>query len=262
MAEAGEPTLAGVRALLLDLDGTVFQGRSLIPGAAGALEEVARRGIERRFLTNITSRPRSVLAAMLREMGLGVEPDEICTAPLAARDYLNARGRTRCQLLVAPAVREDFAGIAEDEASPQAVVLGDLGEHFTYDRLNRAFRALLEGAELVTLGRNRYFRAESGLVLDVGAFAAALEYAAGRTATVVGKPSPEFFRSALDSLGVAPAEAAVVGDDVEADVGAGQALGLRGVLVRTGKFRETDLSHPTVRPDAVIDSLAEITRLL
>ena len=254
--------LAGIRALLLDLDGTVFEAGSLVPGVPAALDEVGRLGIARRFVTNITTRPRSALAEELHRMGLSVVPREIWTAPMAARELLLTRGWTRCRLLVADAVREDLADIDEEELSPRAVVLGDLGDDFTYERLNGAFRALLAGADLVALGRNRYFRSGDGLVLDVGAFAAALEYASGRRAIVVGKPSREFFLSALDSAGVAPGEAAMVGDDLEFDVGAAQAAGLRGVLVRTGKFRPEDLRHPTLRPDAVIDSLAGISRLL
>jgi HAD superfamily hydrolase (TIGR01458 family) len=264
MPERERAPLAGVRAFLLDLDGTVFQAGHLIPGVARALEDVARRGIARRFVTNITSRPRSAIARDLEAMGLTVAAEEISTAPRAARAYLLERGWTRSLLLVPAAVREeDLADISDDGVSPpRAVVLGDLGEEFTYDRLNRAFRTLLDGAELVTLGRNRYFLSNGELVLDVGAFAAALEYASRRGATVIGKPSPEFFRAALGSLGVGPEEVAIVGDDVEADVGGGQAIGLRGVLVKTGKFRADDLAHSTVRPDAVIESLAEISRLL
>lgn len=165
-------------------------------------------------------------------------------------------------MLVRSAILEDLAGIRGDDASPQAVVVGDMGEDFTYARLNRAFRLLLQGAELITLARNRYYRAAGGLVLDQGPFVVALENASGLEATLVGKPSIEFFRWALKFLGVPPSEAAVVGDDLEADVAGGQAAGMSGVLVRTGKFREDELSRSSVHPDAVLDSLADLPRLL
>ena len=253
---------AGVRALLLDLEGTLYQAREPIAGAAKTLEAFVTRGIPHCFVTNTTSRPRSALVRELSAMGFQVPPDRIFTAPRAAREYLLARGFDRCHLLVKPAVLEDFAGIREDDASPRAVVVGDLGEGFTYERLNRAFRLLLQGAELVTLARNRYYRAAEGLVLDQGPFVAALENASGRQATLVGKPAIPFFQSALRLLAVSPSQAAVVGDDLEADVGGGQAAGMRGVLVRTGKFREDDLSGSSIRPDAVLDSLADLPRLL
>ena len=132
----------------------------------------------------------------------------------------------------------------------------------TYARLNPAFRLLLEGAELVTLARNRYWKDHGGLMLDVGAFAAALEYGSGKTATLVGKPAPSFFAAALDSLGVAPSEAAVVGDDLESDVRGGQAAGMKGILVRTGKFLPEELAASSIRPDALVDSVADLPGLL
>lgn len=254
--------LSGIRALLVDLEGTVYQGKRLIPGAVEALAGAQARGVPHLFVTNTTSRPRSAVVRELASMGLEVEPDRIFTAPRAAHAHLLRRGFERCDLLVNSALFEDFPGIAHDEAAPQAVVLGDMGEAFTYGRLNRAFRSLLDGAEFVTLARNRYWRAEDGFMLDLGAFAAALEYAAGREATLVGKPAPEFFASALEALGAAPSETLVIGDDLESDVGGGQAAGMRGVLVRTGKYRPGDEVRSGVRPDAALDSLAQLATLL
>lgn len=253
--------LSCVRALLVDLEGTVYQGRRLIAGAAEALADAAARGVPYLFVTNTTSRPRSAVVRELADMGLAVEPERVFTAPRAARALLAERGISRADLLVAPRLLEDFPGIAQDDAAPQAVVLGDMGDGFTYARLNRAFRHLLGGAELVALARNRYWRAEDGFMLDLGAFAAALEYASGREALVAGKPSPAFFHAALEALGVAPQEAAMIGDDLESDVGGAQAAGLRGVLVRTGKHRPEDSGRSAVRPDAALDSLAELSRL-
>jgi HAD superfamily hydrolase (TIGR01458 family) len=252
----------GLRALLLDLEGTVFQSGALIEGAAAALAEAVRRGVACRFVTNATSRPRSVLHRELAGMGLEVDAEDLFTAPLSARAILLARGWTRCHFLLRPELLEDFDGIAPADSGAQAVVLGDLGSGMTYERLNLAFRLLLAGAELVTLARNRYWQAEDGLRLDAGPFCAALEHATGKTAILAGKPSREFFQAALASTGVSAAETAVVGDDLESDVGGGQAAGLRGVLVRTGKFRQGDLERASVRPDAVLASLAELPSLL
>jgi len=254
--------LSGVRALLVDLEGTVYQNRQLIPGAVEALAAADARGIPHCFVTNTTSRPRSAVVRELAAMGLSVEAEKIFTAPRAAAEHLRRRGLPRCDLLVPPAVLEDFPGVIPEEDAPDAVVVGDMGEGLSISRLNRAFRHLLAGAELVTLARNRYWRSPDGLVLDVGAFTAALEYASGRTATLVGKPAPEFFEAPLAFLGVRASETAVVGDDLESDVGGGQAVGMKGVLVRTGKFRPEDLERSAIRPDAALDSLARLPALL
>ena len=254
--------LSRVRALLVDLEGTVYQDKRLIPGAVEALAAAEARGIAHCFVTNTTSRPRSTVVRELAAMGFAVDPERVFTAPRAAHALLTRRGLSRCDFLVAPALLEDFPGIAQDAESPQAVVVGDMGDGLTYARLNRALRHLLSGAEFVTLARNRYWRAADGFMLDLGAVAAALEYASGRAAILAGKPDPAFFTAALESLGVAPEEAAVVGDDLESDVGGGQAAGMTGILVRTGKFRPEDAARSAIRPDATLDSLAHLSTLL
>jgi HAD superfamily hydrolase (TIGR01458 family) len=252
------PALSGVRALLVDLEGTVYQHGRLIPGAVEALAAAAQRGIPHRFVTNTTSRPRSVVVRDIAAMGLTVDPDVLFTAPRAARAYLLGKGLCRVHMLARPTLLEDLDGIEPVDADADAVLLGDLGDGMTFARLNAAFRLLLDGAELVTLARNRYWKDREGLKLDIGAFAAALEHGSGKTATLVGKPAPAFFEAALASLGVAAAEAAVVGDDLESDVHGGQAAGMKGILVRTGKFREGDLERAAVQPDATLDSLADL----
>ena len=135
-----------------------------------------------------------------------------------------------------------------------------LGEAWTFARLNQAFRQVLAGGRLVALQRNRYWKTVDGLALDAGAFVAALEYAAGVSATVVGKPSQAFFTSAIRTLGnVAPEDVVVVGDDATTDVAGAKACGCTGVLVRTGKYRPEDERS---NPDAVIDSLEGLPVLL
>ena len=254
--------LEGIRAWLFDLDGTVFQDGALIRGAARTIEELKRRRIPHAFVTNTSSRPRSRLVAELAEMGLAMDPERVFTPPVAARDFLLRSGVSRCALLVPPPVREDLAGIEADDSSPEAVLLGYLGGEFTFDRLNRAFRHLLDGAGLVVLGGNRYFRGSGGLTLDVGSFAALLETASGVHGTRIGKPSIEFFRWATGALGTEASETAVMGDDLEADVLGARAAGMRGVLVRTGKFRPADLEGSRGAPDLVLDSIAELAPLL
>jgi phospholysine phosphohistidine inorganic pyrophosphate phosphatase len=251
-----------VRAVLLDLEGTVSEAGRAVDGAAAALAALDRRGIPFAFVTNTTSRPRRRLADELSAMGLPGDPERIFTAPAAGRAFLLERGWRLAHLLVRDSVREDFAGIESEDVAPQAVVLGDLGEETTFERLNRAFRLLLGGAAFVTLARNRYYRGPDGLLLDQGAFVAALEYATGLEAILVGKPAPEFFARALESLGVPPREALMVGDDIESDVAGAQGAGIRGALVRTGKFRAAELERARVAPDFVLDSVAGLPGLL
>lgn len=252
----------GLRAVLLDLDGVLYVGDDPLPGAREAVERLRERFAAVRFVTNTTTRPRSAILGALRRLGFAAAEDELFTpAALAVRHCVRA-GHRRVALVVDDALREDFAGLERAERDVDAVIVGDLGSAFAFEPLNRAFRMVMGGAELIALQKNRYWLTPEGLSLDAGAFVAALEYATGREALVVGKPSPDFFRAVLDTAGVQPTQALMVGDDVESDVGGAQRAGLRGVLVRTGKFREDRLSASGIVPDAIVDSIADLPGLL
>jgi phospholysine phosphohistidine inorganic pyrophosphate phosphatase len=252
-----------MNAILFDLDGVVYLGDSPIPGARDALEWVKGQGIPHRFVTNTTSRPRAAVGEKLRGMGIEVEDALILTPPVAACEWLRRQGAQRLALFTAPTIRGEFAGFealpetAEDGAD--AVILGDMGEAWDFQRLNRAFRLLMAEPRphLVALGTTRYWRAEDGLRLDTGPFVAALREASGATPVVLGKPSAAFFDAALDMLDSLAAETWMIGDDIRGDVHGAQEAGLKGVLVRTGKFRPDDLRLGAL-PDGVIPSIADL----
>lgn len=226
-----------LRTVLLDLGGVFYQGDHLIPGALGALARLRASGLALRFVTNTTRQSRTELLRELAGRGIAIAEHELFTPAVAAHDLLRARA-LRPLLLIHPGLAPDFAGL--DTAEPNAVVVGDAGDYFRYGELNRAFRLLHAGAPLLALGRNRYFQDRDGLSLDAGPFVAALEYAAGVEAELLGKPAPALFAAALDATACAPAAAAMIGDDVEADVNGALAAGLRGILVKTGKYRPGD----------------------
>ena len=249
-------------ALLIDLDGVLYVEDEPIPGAVEAVKALRGLDLPIRYVTNTTTRPRAAIVARLRRLGFDCGDDELVTpARLAVRHCLD-RGHERVALVMADAVKADLAALKETDSGVQAVVVGDLGSGFGYDVLNRAFRHLMDGAELVALQKNRFWRTPGGLALDVGPFVAALEYAAGTEAVVVGKPSPDFFATVLAELGVPAHRAAIVGDDVESDVGGGRRAGLTGILVRTGKYRADVVERSGVCPDATIDSIAGLPALL
>jgi len=254
--------MTDLKGFLIDLDGTLYQGDALIPGAREALAKLEAAGIPYRFVTNTTSKPRHDIVAKLERLGVKSDPAHIFTAPAVARSYLFKHGLKKCYFLLRAPLLADLEGIEVMERDqPQAVVVGDMGDDFTYNKLNRAFRYVQAGAEFITLARNRYFKSEGQLCLDVGAFVAALEYATGREAKLIGKPSPAFFAAALESMGLEPGQAAMVGDDSESDVAGAQACGLTGIQVRTGKFREDMLEQAGITPDVTVASLADVPAL-
>ncbi|HXK09876.1 MAG TPA: HAD-IIA family hydrolase [Vicinamibacteria bacterium] len=246
--------------LIVDIDGTLLVHDRAVPGAAAFLASCARRGLPYRIVTNTTRRSRAATTAALRRAGLDVDEASVLQPAVLARRLILDSGRLRAGLLVPEDVRADLAGIEEDEHAPDWVVLGDVGRRFDFESLNRAFRWLRGGARLLALHRNPCWQpsAEEEWVLDAGAFVAALEYAAGVTAEVVGKPSPAFFRLALRDMGLEASRVLVVGDDVESDGRGGAAAGCRTALVKTGRFRGTEEDLGGFAPDLVVESVADL----
>ncbi|MFT4027631.1 MAG: TIGR01458 family HAD-type hydrolase [Novosphingobium sp.] len=248
--------MAEVKAVLLDLDGVIYVGGTPLPGAIEAVARLREAGLALRFLTNTTRTPYRALYAKLLGMGLEVAPEELVTPAVAARRMIEAEGLTP-HLLVHPALEEDFADLPP--GGREAVVVGDAGDTFTYAALNRAFRALDAGAALLALANNRMFRdADGGLSLDAGPFVQALAFASGVEPVILGKPAAEFFHAALASIDCPADEAMMIGDDVESDVGGAMAAGMRGVLVRTGKYQPGAEKLIDPPPTAVCDDLAAI----
>ncbi|WP_374481507.1 TIGR01458 family HAD-type hydrolase [Zoogloea sp.] len=252
------PLPTAPRAVLIDLAGVLHIDDQAIPGAVDALKALRGLGLPLRFLTNTTRSPRRRIVASLNKMGFDIAPDEIQTAVLATRRLVEQRG-LHPHYLVHPDIADE---IGASHATPDAVVIGDAGPDFEYAALNTVFRLLMQGLPFIVMARNRYFMGQDGLTLDMGAFVSGLEYSSGRQAEVVGKPAAPFFHSALDELGVAPADAVLIGDDLADDIGGAQAAGIPGILVRTGKFRPSDEQHPTHRPAAVVDDFTAAVALL
>jgi HAD superfamily hydrolase (TIGR01458 family) len=174
----------------------------------------------------------------------------------------------RVLALTMPGILDDLEGLELIGMNVDAVLVGGAGENdepgriFSYLNLNRAFLELQAGASLYCLHRNRWWQTAEGPRLDAGAFVAGLEYAAGVEATVLGKPSPEYFGAALEAIDADPQLAWMIGDDLEGDIGGAQRQGMRTVLVRTGKFRPDELDESDVHPDGIVSSIAQVPEWL
>lgn len=255
-----------MRAVLLDIDGVLTVSWEPVPGAVEAVRTLRDAGLPLVLLTNTSSRTRARIAERLADAGFPVGPDDVLTAAAATSAHLREHHpHARCLLLNSGDVADDLEGVTlvgpDDE--PDVVVLGGAGPEFTYEALNGVFAHLQRGAALVAFHRNLYWRTDEGLSLDTGALLLGLEHAADVEATIIGKPSAAFFAAALKAVDVSADHAVMVGDDLEADVLGAQAAGITGVLVRTGKFRESDEggAHGE-RPRHVLDSVADLPDLL
>ena len=254
-----------VDGLLLDIDGVLAVSWQPLPGAIDTLAWLRKQGIPFKLITNTTTHTRAALADTLHDAGFDVEPPDIVTAVAATAAHLRSEhAGARVFLLSDGDARDDLEGITlvgPDEPA-DVVVIGGANDDFTHAAMNRSFRLLMEGASLVGMHRNLYWRTSEGLELDGGAYIAALEEATGTTATICGKPAPSYFAAALELLGIPAGRAAMVGDDVANDVLGAQAAGMTGVLVRTGKFLPSDLDRTDGAPDHVIDTFADLPALM
>ncbi|MEM6592031.1 MAG: TIGR01458 family HAD-type hydrolase [Cyanobacteria bacterium P01_H01_bin.119] len=253
--------IQSAKGLLLDLNGVFYVGNRTIPGAKEAIDWLRDRRLPFRFVTNNTTESIGSLCQSLTSMGLPIFPEEIISAPYGAVLYLRKINHPKCYLLLSREVRQDFAEFTVSESDASVVVLGDMGDEWNYQAYNRAFRLLMRGASLVALHKSKYWQWEGGLHIDIGAFIAGLEYATDQTALIVGKPAPSFYGLALEELGLPAEEVVMIGDDIEADVGGAQALGIKGVLVKTGKYREALVQQSVIKPDGVMDSIGAIASL-
>ena len=252
-----------IKAVLLDIDGTVMTGTDPLPGAAEAIRYLQEQNIPYRFVSNGTRRSRMNVLEKLKRLGVPVTLKDIFTPSAAAIEYLKEKQISACNLLVTKDLMNDFfeAGISHDPKSANLVV-GDAAERFTYEMMNTAFRGLIRGGELIALEKDRFWKDTDGLSLSAGPFVSALEYATGCTAVLMGKPSSHFFASARSGFPGDADETIIVGDDIRTDVKGAMDAGLTGVIVFSGKFSIDEIDTCGIEPDASMSSIAVLPQFL
>ena len=263
--------------VLFDIDGVLVTSWKPIAGAAETLRCLADHQIARAYLTNTTTKTRSQIAALLTDAGMDVTSDEVITAAVLTANYVRDRyPGARCFLVNSGRIAEDMHGIdivhpqdviGSEPETPDVVLLGGAGSEYDHVTLSRVFDWMAQGVPVVAMHRSTAWNTTEGLRVDTGMYLIGMEQTSGRKATAVGKPAPEGFLTAAGRLGVDPEEMYVVGDDLNNDVLAGQVVGMTGVLVRTGKFRQDTLDRWAadefaMQPNYVIDSVADLPTLL
>jgi HAD superfamily hydrolase (TIGR01458 family) len=251
-----------MKAILFDLDGVFYVGDKLVDGALDTLKWCQQRDIPYLFITNTTSRPPAMIVEKLQDLGIRTDEAHILSPPVAAVQWIKKKGLKRVALYMVETTRKlfaDFTLVETEEEPVEAVIVGDLGEGWSFDIMNRAFRQLMQQPPpyLIALGMTRYWRAPDGLRLDVGAYVKLFSYASGTEPVVLGKPAQKFFQAALQQLDSSADQTVMIGDDIKSDIGGAQQAGLCTVLVRTGKFRPSDLDSD-IHPEAVINSIADL----
>jgi HAD superfamily hydrolase (TIGR01450 family) len=264
--------------VLFDIDGVLVTSWQPIAGAAEALQVLEDHQIARSYLTSTTTRTRAQIAELLTAAGMDVAADEVITAAALTADYVrHTYPDARCFLVNSGQIGEDMRGIdlvysteftgPRAPETPDVVLLGGAGPEFSHLTLSWVYDWMVQGVPVVAMHRSTSWTTTDGLRVDTGMYLLGMEEASGRKATAVGKPAPEGFLAAANRLGVNADEMYMVGDDLNNDVLAAQVVGMTGVLVRTGKFRQATLDRWAadefaMQPNHVIDSVADVPELL
>jgi HAD superfamily hydrolase (TIGR01458 family) len=251
-----------LKGMLFDLDGVLYIGKQSINGAAEAVALIRNSHIHCRFVTNTSTLSLISLSKKINALGFDISANEIISAPQAALHHLQKQGNPICRLLLAEDVKQDFAEFKQSDTAAEYIVIGDIGNTWSYPMLNEVFNCLVNGAKLIAIHKNRFWQTEYGLQMDIGGFIEALEYASGTKAMIIGKPSADFFNAALEDMQLEAREVGMIGDDIDSDVGGAQQAGLKGILVRTGKYRQSYAAASPIKPDVVIDSIRDLPELL
>jgi HAD superfamily hydrolase (TIGR01450 family) len=262
-----------VGGVLFDIDGVLVTSWRPIDGAAEAVRTLDEHRIARSYLTNTTTLTRAQIAAALSFAGIAVRPDEVITAASLTADHVRAiYPGARCFLVNNGDITADMPGvdIISDRVTgetPDVILLGGAGGEYDHRTLSLVYEWMTQGVPVVAMHRSTAWETDEGLRVDTGMYVIGLEGASGRTVTAVGKPAPAGFLAAAARLGMDPEEMFMVGDDLNNDVLAAQVVGMTGVLVRTGKFRQEAVDRWAadqfaMQPDHVIDSVADLPGLL
>ena len=250
------------RGWLFDLDGTIYLGERLIPGADATIAALRAAGRRVAFLSNKPLQTRAEYAAKLTRLGVPAAPDDVINSSLVLARYLRDRDPGAPVFVIGePPMREEMAAhgfeVRPDERVRWVVIAFD--RTFDYAKLNVALQAVKQGARLIATNPDRTCPVEGGEIPDCAGMIAAVEAVTDRKVEViVGKPSPIILEVALAALGVPAAGAAIVGDRIETDIEMGRRLGLGTVLVLSGITRADDPRIAAIAPDHVVRSVRDL----
>jgi len=250
----------GQQGLLIDMDGVVYGGDLMIPGADEFVARLLEQNIPFSFMTNNSQRTRLEAVRKLRKLGIEVTEKHIYTSAMATGKFLagqvpNGTAYVLGEGGLLTSLHEN--GITLVDTDPDFVVLGE-GRNFTLEMVQRAVDMILAGAKFIATNRDPSPKKKGWNNLGIAATAAMIEEAAGVKAFVVGKPGPVMMRSARKALGLETAETTVIGDTMDTDIQGGVQMGYKTILVLSGITKKEELQKYAFKPDMVVNSVQDI----
>jgi HAD superfamily hydrolase (TIGR01458 family) len=246
--------------VLIDFDGVIKLGNKIAGDAEEFFSFLKKNRIPFFLISNSTLRTSEGMIKFIKNNGLKIDVPSM-TAVDATISYVRENYK-RVSVYCRPNIKSLFSEFDVEE-DPEAVILGDIADKWTYETMNEIFRKVWNGADIIAMHKNRYWEPDGKtLTMDAGAFISAIEYATSKEATVIGKPSPIYFQTAIKQLGFkAGSDFIMIGDDVESDIEAAQKIGGKGILVYTGKTEYPFMSD-SFNPDFEAMNLKEVTDIL
>lgn len=251
-----------IEGILCDLDGVLYVDNELLPKAKEAVNYLLASEKKVIFCTNTTKNSIKGLENKLLNFGLNIPENLILSPPKIAIEWLKNNNYPSIYPLINQELFEDFAEFNFNFANPDYILIGDIGKTWTYDLMNEIFNKLMNGAEILALHKGKFWQAQKGLRIDIGAFINAFEYATNKKAHIFGKPNEEYFLTACKKMDLSPKNVLMLGDDIISDVDGAMKCGLKGGIIKTGKYREDYANKSGVEPNYELDSIYDIIKLI
>ena len=246
--------------LLIDLDGVLKLGNFPAPDVTDFFRFINENIIPACILSNSTLRTGEQVKIFFTlnkiEFTIPAITAFDATVSFVKKNYKKVQVYCRDYLI------HNFEGMIDNE-NPEAIVIGDIEDRWNYQIMNDIFKKVIAGADLIAMHKNKYWDPEGELMIDAGAFIHGIEFASDKKAILIGKPSPHYFKAALEKIGAKSGESFfMIGDDIENDVKAAQDLGGKGILIFTGKTKFPLKKDINIKPDFEVQSLREVISIL
>lgn len=248
--------------LLFDLNGTIYVKGEPIASINNTLQRLREANYKMSFITNTDGRPPESVHQSLMEMKIDISLEELFTPVIAAKKFMEARPDQTCYCLVSKSVQETMKNFNLNDKNPDYVIIGDFSDRMSYDEINKVFRFIKNGANILALSKTTYYFSQEGINLNTGAFVRMFEEVCEKEAILLGKPSADFFNLALNRTNSCPENTLIVGDDITTDILGAHLIKAGSVLVQTGHYREEKLTMSKFKPDHIIANSTLLLDLL
>ena len=244
---------------LFDLNGVFYEDKNIISGANETIDWLKKNSIPYKFISNNSTLSRKLFVEKLKKIGLKINISEVITSNYAGVLTIKKMGLKNCKLIMTEEAKLDYKKFQLQNKKIDAIVIGDIGEKWSFSLMNELMNDVISGAEIIALHKGKYYQSQGKLKIDCGAFVAGLEYSTSKKAISIGKPKKSFFDLAAFDLGTN--KICLVGDDLHNDIEGVQKMGYKTILVKTGKYRQNIFDKSKIKPDFCIPSIKELIKL-